>query len=389
MHRHVFISMIVFIGGAAALLCGCQMPVQQQATLTSATPEPVAVAPARPPGPLASSMNAFGERGRDADEPFDSRMVVNYRQHSFTMDGLDFDPDVDPKGTFLVYASTRNAQHPDLYWKAVDGTATTQLTGDPADDIQPSISPDGERIAFCSNRTGNWDVWLIRRDGTGLVQLTHDPGDEVAPCWSPDGRQLAYSVWGYRSHQWEIWMLDVERPGMRKYLANGMFPAWSPDGRHISFQRARQRGSQWFSIWTLELVDGEARHPTEVVHSEASACVAPRWSPDGSKLVYCALAPSRSGTATERESTVADLWSIELATGARVKLTDGSVSAFNPVWAPNGRIFFVCARGGTENIWSVVSGPTGPEIAATSEEKTPPAEQGPEKTPSRSSGDTW
>ncbi|MBW7905588.1 MAG: hypothetical protein LC135_03760 [Phycisphaerae bacterium] len=347
-----FIALHQMFALAAAMLAGCAAPDSGRqsghvgAQGEAATP-PEASGPAGPGG--RAGLMRFGAGG-GSDGAFENRLITNVLQHSFTAHGADFDPHIDAAGQFVVFASTRNSERPDIFMKGVDGYAITQLSSDPADDIQPRFSPDGTRIAFASNRSGNWDVWVIGRDGTELTQLTRDQADEVAPCWSPDGQRIAFCTWGRRSQQWEIWEIGLSEPGVRRFLAFGMFPDWSPDGRFIAFQRARQRDSRWFSIWTIELVGGEVRHPTEVVYSDEAACVAPHWSPDGKRLVYCAITGGREGSGA---GTTADLWAVETISGQRWKLTDGSSPAFNPVWASNERVFFVSPRAGSDNIWSV------------------------------------
>jgi TolB protein len=323
----------------------------------------------------------FGDQPDQERVPFENRLITNLTRHTTTSDGLDFDPDIYLPEELLLFASTRHANRPDIFMKKIGGATLVQLTSDPADDIQPRISPDGQKVAFASNRTGNWDIWFINRDGTNLTQLTRDPSDEVAPCFSPDGTQVAYTLWGHRSRQWEIWTLSVAQPGVRRFLAYGMFPAWSPDGSKIAFQRARQRGSRLFSVWTLELVNGEARHPTEVAHVDSMACIAPRWSPDGSMLAYCTTAGDAApSTASPGTPASADVWLVDADTGVRMKLTDSAAPAFNPVWADAGRVFFVSPRAGTENIWSIttslgeyaVSNRSGPRVTrATGEESRP------------------
>lgn len=330
------------IGGLA--LAGCCTP---------GSPQPAAAnAPQKPQAQQPDSVHLFGLRPDQENVPYENRLLTNMARHTFSAVGRDFDPDLSSDGQTLVFASTRNSEHPDIFLKRVDGFAITQLTSDPADDIQPRFSPDGSKVVFCSNRTGNWDIWLINSDGTGLTQLTHELTDEIAPCFSPDGRQVAFTVWGGRSHQWEIWVLGVDSPGVRQFLCYGMFPDWSPDGKRIAFQRARQRGSRWFSIYTVELVEAEARYPTEVAHSDYGACIAPRWSPDGRAIVYCAT--RRPGVVPgDAHPMPADIWVVDSQTGVRLKITDGAVDAFNPTWSSDGRIFFVAARAGVENIWSL------------------------------------
>ena len=318
----------------------------------------------------AASMTAprgvtfFGDRPDGERVPVENRLLTNMTQHTFASVGRDFDPDVNGDGTTLVFASTRNSEHADIFYKKADGYAITQLVSDPADDIQPRFSPAGDEVVFCSNRSGNWDIWKIKLDGTELMQLTDDRADDVAPCWSPDGKQIAFTVWGKRSRQWEIWVMSPQAPGLRRFLAYGMFPDWSPDGKRIAFQRARQRGTRWFSVWTVELVDDEARHPTEISYTDDAACVGPRFSPDGAALTYCTIADTGVGTAQrDPHGVMADLWIVDLASGLRIKLTDGAATSFNPTWAPTGRIFFVSARSDVENIWSLDSRVGGPASA--------------------------
>ena len=346
---------------SVVLLWGCaarERPIQPVAQAEAEPPGRFHPAPDGPHAAAPPGIAFFGEQPELEEVPFENRLVTNLTRHTFTSEGRDFDPDLDADGQMLAFASTRNAEHPDIYVKHVDGTAMTQLTSDPADDIQPRFSPDGQRIVFCSNRSGNWDVWVVNRNGTGLTQLTRDRTDEIAPCWHPDGKQIAYTVWARRGQRWEIWTLSVDQPGVRCFLAYGMFPAWSPDGRHIAFQRARQRGSRWFSVWTIELVDGEARHPTEVAYSDLAACIGPRWSPDAEMIVFCAVRPDEPGPqGSSREAINADLWVVDVETGLRFKLGDGGHASFNPTWSPTGRVFFVSGRSGTtENIWSVNTG---------------------------------
>lgn len=353
MRARLAVNLVLVTALGGLLLCvGCVAAGSRPAAVAETGPPADGGHPEAPSA--ATPLSLFGEDPDAEQVPFQSRLVTNLRRHTFTSEGLDFDPDIAPDGQTLVFASTRNAEHPDIFLKNVQGSTLTQLTGDPADDIQPRFSPDGRRVVFASNRAGNWDIWMINRDGTGLTQLTDDRADEVAPCWAPDATSIAYSVWGRRSKQWEIWSLAVDKPGVRRFLAFGMFPAWSKDGTRVAFQRARQRGSQWFSIWTIEFAEGEARRPTEIAQSDTAACVAPCWSPDGAMIVYCAVRPERDGADTRAPSS-AELWTVDLQTGLRMKLTDGSAAAFNPVWGPQGRIFFVSARAGTENIWSLIA----------------------------------
>ncbi len=310
---------------------------------TESAPEPPSAIPLVP---AASDRSATSENIATAAAQKPS-LPPNVAQHTFSTVGRDFDPDVSPDGVVLAFASTAHSENPDIFLKAVDGFAVTQITSDPADDIQPRFSPDGERLAFCSNRGGNWDIWIVARDGTGLTQLTRERTDEIAPCWSPDGRQVAFSAWNTRANQWEIWTVSGDQPGTRRFLCAGMFPAWAPDGGRIACQRARQRGTRWFGIWAIDLVGGEARHPTELATDDRAACIAPRWAPNGRTLAF-GMVPLQ-GTADSNST----LWTVDAHSGVRKVLTAQGITAFNPAWGEDGRVFFVSHDGRVENIWSI------------------------------------
>ena len=101
----------------------------------------------------------------------------------------------------------------------LDGTFPQQLT-DYADDTAPSISPDGQTIAFMSNREGNWDVYAVDIDGQNLRQLTDDPGNDGLPAWSPEGNFIAFVT--SRDGEWAIWdMLPNGSQKRQLFTVNG------------------------------------------------------------------------------------------------------------------------------------------------------------------------
>ena len=192
-------------------------------------PEPVQVAP-QPVLTAArdGQITMFGELPYSGGAPYETRSSLSLRRHTFAEEGADFDPDVGPSGKRMVFASTRHSDGPDLYIKHVDGVAVTQLTADPASDVQPEFSPDERRVAFSSDRAGNWDIWVVGADGQHLVQVTNSPANEIAPSWSPDGRSLVYCMLPAVGGQWEMWISDAAGTGIRRFIGYGLFPKWSP-----------------------------------------------------------------------------------------------------------------------------------------------------------------
>lgn len=334
----------------------------------------------------ASVVNVFGEVDGIAPSPAAGAGSANgLQQHTFLDEGYDADPDVSPDGKWLVFASTRHSETTDIYLKRCDGLAVTQLTADESDDAYPRFSPDGKQIAFASNRAGNWDIYLMDADGGRVRQLTRTAAQEIHPTFSPDGTRLCYSQLGTRSGQWELWTYDL-RTTERRMIGYGLFPDWSPrvDRDVIAFQRARQRGTRWFSAWTLDLVDGEARDMTEVAFSGTNAIVAPAWSADGTRLAFCTIADPDSNTPhktaandeaadgaakkpTRTKPPRQDVWTINADGTERARVTDGRGMNAMPCWSRDGRIFFISDRSGVESIWSAAAALShAPETARAS-----------------------
>jgi TolB protein len=277
----------------------------------------------------------------------------NVSQLTFATEGACSDPDISRDGSRLVFASTQHSTTSDIYFTPVPGRTLTQLTTDPADDIMPSLHPSGRKIAFSSNRAGNWDIYVMSIEGGQPMKVTDEPEHELHPSWSPDGRHLIFCKLGSRSGRWEMWVVDTDNPGVRRFLDYGLFPQWCPDVARskILFQRARQRGSRFFSIWTVDYINGDAVHPTEIVSAGNAAVINPSWSPDGSRVIFVTVVqPDEGGDESIVQS---DVWLVSIDGSGRTNLTNGRYANYQPVWGADGRVFFVSDRTGVDNIWSV------------------------------------
>lgn len=328
----------------------------QVATFTNPGPTPQASSAATEPvaSPTRTRLHRFGEMDdlRPAKaSPLDDQ--GNLRRVTFTTEGADFDVEVDPTGQWLAYASTRHRQTADLYLQRVNGTAVTQLTTDPADDVMPSISPSGKQVAFASDRSGTFDIYLMDIAGGPAIKLTDDGAQNIHPSFSPDGQQIVYCSRGSQSGVWELILIDVASPAQRRIVGHGLFPVWSPTDNKIAYQRARERGSRWFSVWTVEINEqGDAMRPTEVAASANAAVITPEWSPDGRNIVFCTVLDP---TADSPAGSKADIWICNADGSGRARLTHGNYGNLYPTWATDGAIYFVSNRGvdAVENVYAV------------------------------------
>ncbi len=285
-------------------------------------------------------------------------VTTNVRRMTFAEEGADFDPCVSMDGTRLVFASTQHRPTSDIYIKRTDSRIITRLTTDPADDAMPALSPDGSRIAFASNRAGNWDLYVMSASGGQAVQLTSDSADEIQPSWSPDGTRLVYSRRGDTSGRWELWVTPVQNPAAATFIGNGMHPRWCPKpgtgengADKILFQLGRDRGRRSFGIWTLDYADGNALNNTEIAGHPDAALINPAWSPDGQWVAFAEVDASVADPDTRPRR--ASVWMIGIDGDARVRLTSDASASFGPVWTASNRLYYTSNAGGVENIWSL------------------------------------
>lgn len=324
---------------------------------------------------VPQTVNQFGEFDNKPAPTVDTSGAVNLQQQSTLSEGYDADITIDPTGRWMAFSSTRNSRKADIYLQRVNGQSVVQLTNDSGDDVAPTFSPDGKRIAFSSTRGGNWDIYVMDCDGRNVIQVTSGAAQDLYPSFSPDGTRLVYSSLSTQSDQWELWVADLDG-GQKRMIGYGLFPVWSPSKSvdRIAYQRARQRGSRWFSVWTLDLVDGEARRVTEVASSGNAAVIHPAWSPDGHRMTFSTIVDPQKMT-NGRPTGQQDVWIMDADGTNRRRLTDGRGANLMPWWGADNRVYFVSNRNGKECIWSVGVGQLPATVAVdefpTTDDKTP------------------
>ena len=163
-----------------------------------------------------------------------------------------------------------------------------RLTYGTWDDIDPAINPDGTRLAFVSNRDGQWDLYSLEFSSGEITRLTDTSTYEGSPSWSPDGRWLAYEVYtGESQPDLEIFISPLDGAQEPFQLTDNAAadyqPAWSPGGRQIAFVSNRSGENE---IW---LADLDQFSFTNLSQDATAIEDHPAWSPDGSQLAWTAM----------------------------------------------------------------------------------------------------
>lgn len=187
---------------------------------------------------------------------------------------LNIAPKWGPDQRTLAYTSYVSS-FPDVYVMLFDGRAPTRpgRGDDRAQNMLPAISPDGAKVAFASNRSGNWDVWVVNRDGSDARNLTpNTPSIESAPTWSPTGGQIAFTSDRTGSNQIYV-MNAADGLGLRRLTSERKSdrPTWST----LNYIAYTTEGGAGTDIAVIDLAGSQTRVITDGRGKNESPAVAP------------------------------------------------------------------------------------------------------------------
>jgi Tol biopolymer transport system component len=250
-------------------------------------------------------------------------------------------PAISPDGSKIAYHVVRAGSKLDILIMDADGKNQTQLTTDPANDFRASWFPDGEQVAFTSDRQGKDKIWAINIK-SGRERLLFDPDQDISfPQISPDGKQIVFN--SRKDGTTNLWLAQIESGEVKQLTFDKEaigFPCWSPDGKFLAFEIKRgddthigimssaggeilqltfAHGQNWphsFSangeriafagfrdgFWNIYWISRDGKTQKQVTnHTKPNAFVRyPAWSRLGDKIVY------------EYTETTGNIWMLDL-----------------------------------------------------------------------------
>ncbi|MDE2822920.1 MAG: hypothetical protein OXK79_05385 [Chloroflexota bacterium] len=244
----------------------------------------------------------------------------------------------------IAFASNRDGNW-EIYVMNSDGSNPHNVTNNPGTDSHPSWSPDGSKIAFQSERDGNWEIYVMNSDGSEQVRLTDDRGVDQSPTWSPDGTKIAFvSDRGGRHSVWTINSDDGSEPvDVTGSYVNSRWPAWGPRSRTLAYE----------TIQDIRVVRTDDVQLNEKIVDKNNFFDGffvgwLDWSPDGKKLAMIS-------NHQERTQFTRLIYTSQLD-GFRFRRLYDNPSGLpyeRPTWAPDSNMIVYSVKDAEEGDWDI------------------------------------
>ena len=255
--------------------------------------------------------------------------------------------------TSIMFESDRDGDF-EIYAMDTDGTDQTRLTDNASYDGQPALSSEGKQVAFASDRDGSDDVYIMGPNGGQQTRLTtsavrgHEPPE---PSVSPDGSKVAFARTRTQDDSLlfddpEIYVMDSDGTNAMRVTNNqttDFNPVFSPDGSKLAFTSEREGNSE------IYVMDSDGTDQTRLTSSPEANEFWPVFSPDGDKIAFTRISGSD-------QSPMADIYIMSADGTDQARLTDSSAYDAQPAFSPSGnRIAFTSDRDGDLEIYTMDS----------------------------------
>jgi Tol biopolymer transport system component len=251
--------------------------------------------------------------------------------------GWDTDPAWSPDGKRIAFWSARDDPDGEIHIREIyvmnaDGSGVTRLTHNLIWNTDPAWSPDGKRIVFHHKEDTNGDgdinyadtgeIYVMNADGSGQANLTNNPADDSEPSWSPDGKRITF--WSYRNGTRGIYIMNADGSGQTRLInlgSSGGAPAWSPNSEYIVFSFLTE-----LKEYEIYRINNDGSGLTELTNNPGIDNRDPDWSPDGRHIIFDVRESNPSGQY--------EIYIMNSDGSGLTNLTNHPADDWHPSWGP-------------------------------------------------------
>jgi Tol biopolymer transport system component len=252
-----------------------------------------------------------GDKKEKKDLPLEPDRTIDFE----TTEGSWISLDVAPDGRAIVFELIG-----DLYTLPITGGTATRIASGLTFDSQPRYSPDGSKIVFLSDRSGDENIWIANADGTDPRPLTKGKNTRYwSPEWTPDGKYIVVSRSGTGNAGTQLWLYHVDggngvnlTGSEERRQLNPMGAAFGKDDRFVYYTERTAAGSVYNQMnfrWQLGVYDRQTGENFRM-SDELGSAMRPVLSPDGRWLVYATRWDAQTGLRVRDLKSGDDSWLI-------------------------------------------------------------------------------